>query len=151
MFGYKIKWVTNEIAVGRAPGSARALKTVRNAGIEVILNLCAECGDLHELERQAGFIVYWLPISDALAPEFDEMDEALTWLADQINEGKKVLIHCRFGVGRSGTVVAAYLLKRGKSIAQVMEIMKKTSATPTSKEQQGFIRDYSEKLGVILD
>lgn len=151
MFGYKIKWVTSEIAVGRAPESGRALETVQKAGIDVILNLCAECGDLHELERQAGFTVYWLPIFDALAPEFDELDEAVAWLADQLDQGKKVLIHCRFGVGRSGTVIAAYLLKRGKSMSQVNEILKKSPATPTSKDQQRFIRDYGEKLGVILE
>jgi hypothetical protein len=69
MFGYKLRWITKEIAVGTEPSSKAALKTIQRAGVEVILNLCAECGNLHEMERAAGFIVYWLPISDGHVPE----------------------------------------------------------------------------------
>jgi protein-tyrosine phosphatase len=148
MFGYKLRWITEEIAVGTAPSSKSALKTIQRGGIEVILNLCAECGNLHEVERAAGFIVYWLPIPDAYIPELDEMDEALEWLNGHLESGKKALVHCRFGVGRSGTVIAAYLLKKGLSLEHVLEKMKRTPATPTSRDQIKLLFEYAQKLGM---
>jgi protein-tyrosine phosphatase len=147
MFGYKLRWITKEIAVGTAPPKG-AFNTIKRAGVEVILNLCAECGDLHEAERAAGFIVYWLPVSDAYAPQLDEVDAALEWLNDHVESGKKALIHCRFGVGRSGTMIAAYLLKKGQSLEHVLEMMKRTPATPTSREQRKLLFDYAKKLGL---
>lgn len=148
MFGYKLRWITEEIAVGRAPSSNAALNTIKGAGVEIILNLCAECGNLHEVERSAGFIVYWLPVSDASAPELDEVDYALEWLIRHIESGKKALVHCRHGVGRSGTIIAAYLLRKGLSLEHVFEIMKRTPATPTSRDQRKLLFEYAKKLGM---
>jgi protein-tyrosine phosphatase len=148
MFGYKLRWITEKIAVGTAPSSKAALKTIQRAGVEVILNLCAECGNLHEVERAAGFIVYWLPISDGYVPELDEMDDALEWLNSHIESGKKALVHCRFGVGRSGTVIAAYLLKKGLSLNHVLEKMKRTPAAPTNRDQIKLLFEYAQKLGM---
>ncbi len=147
MVGYKLRWITEEIAVGAAPSSNAALNTIKESGVEVILNLCVECGDLHEVERAAGFNVYWLPVSDAYTPELDELDDALEWLNAHVESGKRVLVHCRFGVGRSGSIIAAYLLKRGFSLEHVLETMKKTPATPTSREQRKLIFEYAKKLG----
>ena len=148
MFGYKLRWITKEIAVGAAPSSNSALNTIKRSGVEVILNLCAECGNLHEVERAAGFIVYWLPVSDAYTPELDELDYALEWLNGHVESGKKALVHCRFGVGRSGTIIAAYLLKRGFGLEHVLETMKQTPATPTSRDQRKLIFEYAKKLGL---
>ncbi|MBU0943643.1 MAG: dual specificity protein phosphatase family protein [Proteobacteria bacterium] len=147
MFEYKLNWISKEIAVGAAPSSTATFETIKNSGIEVILNLCTECGNLHERERAAGFIVYWLPISDANAPELDELDEALEWLNEHVDSGKKTLIHCRFGVGRSGTIIAAYLLKKGLNLDQVLEKMQEMPATPTSREQRELIFAYAKRLG----
>ncbi len=148
MFGYKLSWITKEIAVGAAPSSNAALNTIKRSGVEVILNLCVECGNLHEVERAAGFIVYWLPVSDAYTPELDELDDALEWLNGHVQSGKRALVHCRFGVGRSGSIIAAYLLKRGFSLEHVLETMKHTPATPTSPNQRKLIFEYAKKLGM---
>jgi hypothetical protein len=60
-----------------------------------------------------GFEVYHMPLADEEAPELAELEKALAWLDEAIYLGKKVLIHCRHGIGRTGTVLNAYLLRRG--------------------------------------
>jgi hypothetical protein len=146
MFGYKIRWAIDGIGVGSEPSSRKALKTVKDEGVEVILNLCAECGNLHEEERQAGFIVYWLPIADGLVPDLEELDECMSWLTEQVDAGQKVLIHCRFGVGRSGTILGAYLLKRGLNIDQVTGKLDDMPAAPANRDQTKVLEDYARWL-----
>ena len=52
---YPVRWITTELAVGYAPRSHEHLETIRAHGIAAIINLCAECYDLHDTEKNAGF------------------------------------------------------------------------------------------------
>ncbi len=145
---YPPKWITERIAVGYAPRSLADLETIRSQGIGAIVNLCAECYDLHELEKKAGFDVYYLPVADEGAPDIESLDKALAWIEALIAEGKKVLVHCRYGIGRTGTLVVAYLFKNGHSLRQALNKMKHTPSIPMSDQQYRLLRKYSEKLGL---
>ena len=110
---HPVTWVTDHLAVGPAPMSFAALDDLHGQGVGAILNLCAEFTDLHGIEAEHGFEVYHLPIEDEEAPDLAELDKALDWLDEAIYLGKKVFIHCRHGIGRTGTVLNAYILRRG--------------------------------------
>ncbi len=146
MSDYEISWVTEELAVGHAPMSYADLDKIRNEGIDAIVNLCAEYCDLHEIEEKTGFEVYYLPIPDENAPDMEELEKAINWLDHAIKSGKKVLVHCRFGIGRTGTFVTAYLIKRGYNIKTASKQMKHTRSCPSSYSQWKFLRKYQKKL-----
>ena len=145
---YPFRWITENLAVGYAPRSPNDLETIREFGIKAILNLCAECYDLHETEEKAGFDVYYLPIPDEDAPGLDELQKALAWVEDTKSAGKKILVHCRFGIGRTGTFVAAYLISKGHSVRSAIRKMRHTPSTPMSHPQWALIDAFSEKIGV---
>ncbi|MGD8291565.1 MAG: dual specificity protein phosphatase family protein [Desulfobacterales bacterium] len=89
-----------------------------------------------------------MPIPDEEAPALDDLERALAWVVDCVNAGKKVLVHCRFGIGRTGTFVAAYLMGKGSSLKSALRKMKHTPSLPMSRNQWDLLYRYAEKLGV---
>ena len=146
---YQLTWITDYLAVGYAPMSYVELDSIRQQGIDAIVNLCAEFCDLHEIEENSGFEVYDLPIPDETAPDMEEIEKALAWLDEAIYLGKKILVHCRHGIGRTGTFVTSYLLRRGLGLKVASRKMKYTLATPTNYRQWKFLRKYGKKSGVL--
>jgi len=148
---YRITWVTPYIATGRAPKSYDDLKILREKGIVAILNLCGEFCDLHELEQGFGFEVFWLPTADETAPSMKEMEKGLAWLDEAVYLGKKVLIHCNYGIGRTGTFLTAYLLRRGFTLKKAGKVLKQTHtpASPSNFSQWWLLRKFGKQEGPL--
>jgi protein-tyrosine phosphatase/Fe-S-cluster containining protein len=149
MSKYPLTWITRNLAVGHAPMSYDELDSIKSQGIDAIVNLCGEYSDLHEIEESSGFEVFFLPIPDENAPAMPEMEEGLEWLDEAVYLGKKVLVHCKHGIGRTGTFVTAYLLRRGFSLKQAGKMLKETRANPTNFSQWWLLRKFGKKEGQL--
>jgi len=146
---YTVNWITSQLATGCAPMSYEDLDTVKAEGIDAIVNLCGEFCDLYQIEQQSGFEVYYLPIPDECAPDMKLMDEALQWLDEALYLKKKVLIHCRHGLGRTGTFVSAYLLRRGLGLKLTEKKLKSVRVTPSSYSQWKLLKNYGKQQGQL--
>ncbi|MDY0389813.1 protein-tyrosine phosphatase family protein [Desulfobulbus oligotrophicus] len=146
---YQMHWITDHLATGHAPMSYEDLDSIREQGIRAIVNLCGEFCDLHEIEEGSGFEVYYLPVVDECAPDLEAMEKALDWLDESIYLNKKVLVHCRLGHGRTGTFIAAYLLRRGFDFKLAQKAMKGRNANPATYEQRKFLKRYGKQTGSL--
>ncbi|EPR43853.1 Dual specificity protein phosphatase [Desulfovibrio sp. X2] len=144
---YALSWVTPSLAVGSAPMSYEQLASLHAQGVQAILNLCAEFCDLHWIESDEGFEVYYLPIPDEEAPDLAELEKALEWLDGELYLGRKILIHCRHGIGRTGTVLKAYLLRKGLGHRQADRAIKGLRSQPANFDQWWFLRKYGRLQG----
>ena len=147
MTDYELSWITDNLALGHAPMSYAELDAIAAHGITGIVNLCAEFGDLHEIQAKHGFEVYYLPTFDDEAPDLGALEKALDWLDEAVYLGKKVLVHCRHGIGRTGTFVTAYLLRKGFGLKLAKKNVEAVRATSASYQQWKLLQRYDKKAG----
>lgn len=145
--GYPLYWVTENLATGPAPMSYDHLDHLKAAGIDAIMNLCAEYSDLHDIESSQGFEVHYLPIEDEETPQLQALDAAMDWLDESIYLGKKVYVHCHYGIGRTGTIISAYLLRRGLGSKLVKQKIKKMRSRPANFYQWWLVRKIGKREG----
>jgi protein-tyrosine phosphatase len=146
MHQYRLSWVTTYLAAGPAPVSSKDLEAIKRHGIISILNLCMELPDLHRIESEYGFNVYFLPVADECAPDLAPMEEALNWIDHELSLRKRTLIHCRHGIGRTGTLGCAYLMRKGLNMEASIKVLKYSGAHPTNAVQWKLLKRYFKQI-----
>jgi atypical dual specificity phosphatase len=125
-------WIIDNVLAGCSrPGAGRDgnidrdLAALSGYGIGALLTLTETALPWGALERH-GISGLHLPVDDFHAPTTTQMLEALAFLDDARAAGTPVAVHCLAGQGRTGTVLAAYLIRGGLSseeaIAEVRSI-----------------------------
>ncbi len=87
---------------------------LRGQEIGAILTLTETGLDLAAIERH-GFANLHIPIVDMTAPTSEQIAESLSFIDQQAAMGRRVVVHCLVGQGRTGTILAAYLIRTGLS------------------------------------
>lgn len=89
------------------------------------------------------------PIKDIHTPKNEGEFIRLTGeLASYVNNGKKVVIHCRMGIGRSSILAAAVMIKLGYEATKIFEIIGKYRKlnVPDTEEQKNWLLSLEDKL-----
>jgi protein tyrosine phosphatase (PTP) superfamily phosphohydrolase (DUF442 family) len=133
--------VDDKVWRGAAPGE-EAYRSLAAAGAATIVDLRAE-DDLEidrELLRELGLRRVHIPIRDGQRPS----DAQVRHFIEVVNETRDgtVFVHCGAGVGRTGSIVAAYRLLGGT--ASRFEVLRDNlTAGPPSLEQLSYAANSS--------
>ncbi len=118
-------WLIEGVLAGcPLPGAERGaldadLTYLRDQGIGSVLSLTERPLPMNALARHSLAGLH-LPVIDRTAPTSGQLSSALAFIAEARRRNEAVAIHCKVGHGRTGTVLAAYLIRNGATAAEAL-------------------------------
>ncbi|TGK33304.1 isochorismatase family protein [Leptospira gomenensis] len=98
--------------------------------------------------ESAGLQALYFPILDQAAPLAEQIEPVLYWMDQALFQGGKLLVHCVGGLGRSGTLAAAYAIWKGNlSFGEAVSIVRESRSERAieSKVQEEFLSGLEKK------
>ena len=124
------------------PWEPAALHALRNAGIEILLTL-TEQPVRDDWMRDAGLLSVHVPVPDMFAPTPTQMRHCVEVIRKATDAGMGVNVHCFAGMGRTGTILAAWLIAGGDTADDAIRRVR--DLRPNSIEsiiQEEALREY---------
>jgi atypical dual specificity phosphatase len=94
--------------------------------------------------EKAGIAYLHIPIPDMTAPSLEQIQHFVSFSQKTVESKKAVVAHCLGGSGRTGTMLACYLVSKGRTPNQAIEEVRR--ARPFAIEtmqQEGAIIEYA--------
>ena len=76
--------------------------------------------------------------NDMGVPEFDDLVSSVDFIHERLVNNEPVMVHCLAGLGRTGTILACYLIKHEKMSSD-------DAITKIRKQRPGSIQSYSQE------
>ncbi len=83
-----------------------------------------------------GFEYLHLPVEDMKAPPVEDCRRFVEFVADRIDRGVAVLVHCIAGRGRTGTMLACFFVQQGRGPLEALELVRKLRPGSVETEAQ---------------
>ena len=120
------------------------LPELNTAGIRAVVSLLNIPTD-QAIFESAGFSSLCLPVPDGEAPTLKQAGEFVRFMEEQRQAQRPVAVHCEAGLGRTGTMLALYLITQGDNaqtaIRRVRDVEKVAIETRT---QIQFLEEFAE-------
>ena len=139
-FGWVLK---DELAGSQGPASVHDLAFLHSQGIRAVIRMeertiPADSGDAIDL------VDMFEPVPDFTPPELEQIQRMIEFIDQQIGEQKPVAVSCFAGIGRTGTVLACYLVHRGEEPAEAINRVRRLrSGSIQTPEQEAAVHQFA--------
>ena len=142
-------WVIDgQVAGSRGPRSYADLKFIREQGLAALVRVTdspwVTPGEIEEL----GMADCHEVVRDMTAPSMGQIEHMVGFIERCLAEGKPVGVSCDGGHGRTGTLLACYLVAKGLSAEEAIRQLKvKRPGSTLAPEQEEAVGRYALQLG----
>jgi len=122
------------------------LEFLKQNNVGVVVTLAEDTPDVEELKRQ-GMEHFHLPTPDFTPPDPDQVSLFVEIVDAARAKGKAVAVHCLAGLGRTGTMAAAYLVSLGYSAGSAIRRVRalRPGSVETAAQEDAVYR-YEERV-----
>jgi atypical dual specificity phosphatase len=122
------------------------LEALKRVGVTTLVSLTTTPVNPEQLQ-QYGIKGFWMPITDMQAPAMEQAERMCRKMDALMREGDVVAYHCRAGLGRTGTMLAAHLILAGMPALEALEAIRRIeSRWVQSSEQMEFLEQFWDHL-----
>lgn len=125
-------------------GGASDIESLVKTGIRDILDLRYELQDDPEMLEKYAINYLRIRIHDRGIPNIEDTVNAINWIRDNINNNRKVFLHCNLGRGRAPLLAVIYLISEGMQHHDAIKLVKKNRVyTYFNKKQLQLIKEFN--------
>jgi atypical dual specificity phosphatase len=138
--------VPDQLLACAYPRRHAGLAGLAEQGVTVLVNLHQRA---HRPARlaQFGLTEMHLPVADFTAPSPAQLTAGVEAISQALTEGRRVAVHCGGGLGRTGTLLACYLVRQGLSASEAIERVRAVRpGSIETRQQVQAVHDYGQTL-----
>ena len=143
---FNFGWVAEGLAVSGRPVTRRQIQWLHENGIRSILSLTED--KIPPIFLEGFDIVYeHLPTADHDPPPLETILKSVKFIDEMRRQGRSVLVHCAAGQGRSGSIVAAYMIySKGMSSEEALKWIRTVRPGSVDPVQEESLRAFETYL-----
>jgi atypical dual specificity phosphatase len=129
-------------ALGR-PDGLDELRWLREQGIQLLISL-TEYPPYRGWIDDAGLLALHVPVPDFHAPTMEQLEQCVAAISRAKEQHMPVAVHCHAGLGRTGTILAAYFVSEGMSAADaIAKVREMRPGSIESEAQEEAVAAYA--------
>ncbi|MGA2665850.1 MAG: dual specificity protein phosphatase family protein [Nitrososphaerales archaeon] len=140
-------WVLDgRLAASGLPSSRAQLRWLRSHGVDTVLTLTETPLPAEWLDSTTPSVRH-VRMVDHDPPSQERLDEAVRFIDSELGAGRAVLVHCLAGVGRTGSVLAAYMISTdGLTADQALARLRAMRPGSVERAQEAAVREYERRV-----
>ena len=144
--------VPGRLAGAPQPGVVQSmdfdLKALRGCGVTVLITLTENDLPQEPLQRH-GLRNLHLPVRDHESPSVAQIQMLLARMSAMLRAGEVLAVHCLAGLGRTGTVLAAWLVREGLTADEALRRVRLIDAQYVQSQAQEDLL-YAYEVALLL-